>query len=87
MFRDHHLNNAIVVVISLWLFVDLLTSLGIRKLHEELSCTITPGSMSLLNCDNYQRGRVSSVVDTQLILLIAYLNHLTTRFNTWCRMS
>ena len=42
-------------------------------LHEKLSCTITPGSMSLLNCEIYQRGRVSRVTDTELILVIAHL--------------
>ena len=34
---------------------------------------ITLGSMSLLNCEFYQRGRVSRVADTELIQLIAYL--------------
>ena len=33
----------------------------------------TPGSMSLLNCENYQRGRVSRVADNELVLLIAHL--------------
>ena len=28
-------------------------------LHEKLNCTITPGSMSLLNYDIYQRRRVT----------------------------
>ena len=47
-----------------------------RDLYEKLSCTITPGSMSLLNCEIYQRGRVSTVADTELILTIT---HLITR--------
>ena len=34
---------------------------------------ITPGSMSLLNCEIYQRGRMSKVADTELLLLIAHL--------------
>ena len=42
-------------------------------LHEKLSCTITPGCMSLLNCEIYQRGRVSTIVETELILMIAHL--------------
>jgi len=42
-------------------------------LHENLSCTITPGSMNLLNCENYQRGRVFELADTELVLLIAHL--------------
>ena len=29
--------------------------------------------MSLLNCEIYQRGRVSRVADTELLLLIAHL--------------
>ena len=32
--------------------------------HEKLAFTITPGSVSLLNCEIYQRGRVSRVADT-----------------------
>ena len=36
-------------------------------------CHFTPGSISLLNSEIYQRGRVSRVVDTELILLIAHL--------------
>ena len=46
----------------------------------------TPVSMSLLNCEIYQRGRVSRVADTELLLLIVHLNP-NTRFNSWCRMS
>ena len=42
-------------------------------LQEKLSCTITPGSMSLLNCEIYKRGRVSTVADTKLLLLITHL--------------
>jgi len=41
--------------------------------YEKLSCTIPPGSMSLLYCEIYQRGRVSRVADTELVLLIAQL--------------
>ena len=59
---------------------------GIQWLVWKLSCTITPGSMSLLKCEIHQRGRVSRVGDTELILLIVYLNP-TTGFNCWCRMS
>ena len=44
-----------------------------NDLYEKLSWTITPGSMSLLNCEIYQRGRVSTVADTELILMIAHL--------------
>ena len=33
-------------------------------LHEKLSCIITPESVSLLNCEIYQRGRVSRAADT-----------------------
>ena len=32
-----------------------------------------PGSMRLLNCEIYQRGRVPMVDDTELLLLIAHL--------------
>ena len=42
--------------------------------------------MSLLNCEIYQRGRVFSVADTELKLLITYLNP-TTKFNSWSKMS
>ena len=42
-------------------------------MYEKLSCTITPESISLLNCEIYQRGRVSTVADTELILTIADL--------------
>ena len=45
----------------------------LSDLHEKHNCTITPGSMSLLNCEIYQRGRLSRVADTELTLLIAYL--------------
>ena len=38
-----------------------------------MSLEITTGSMSLLNCEIYQRGRESRVADTELILLIAHL--------------
>ena len=38
--------------------------------------------MSLLNCEIYQRGRVSRVADTELVLLIAHLSP-TSRFNSW----
>ena len=58
----------------------------LADLHENISCTITPGSMSLLNCEIFHCGRVSRVADTELVLLITQLN-LTTRFNSWCRMS
>ena len=37
-------------------------------LYGKLSCTITPVSMSLLNCEIYQRGRVSRVADTRYTL-------------------
>ena len=43
------------------------------NLHEKLSCTITLGSMSLLNCEIYQRRRVSAFAGIELILLIAHL--------------
>ena len=43
------------------------------ELHEKLSYTITLGSMSLLNCEIYQRVRVSRVADTDLLLLISHL--------------
>ena len=46
----------------------------------------SPGSMNLLNCMIYQRGRVSSVADTELMLLIAHLNP-TIRLNSFCRKS
>ena len=39
------------------------------ELHKKLSCAITPGSVSLFNCEIYQRGRVSRVADTELVLL------------------
>jgi len=42
-------------------------------LYEKLSCTITPGSISLLNCEIYQRGRVSTVADTEHMLTIVDL--------------
>ena len=42
-------------------------------MHEKLTCTITPGSMTLLNCEIYKHGRVSTVADTELILLIVHL--------------
>ena len=42
-------------------------------LYEKLSCNITLGSISLLNCEIYQRGRVSTVADTEHILTIADL--------------
>ena len=32
-----------------------------------------PGSMSLLNCNIYQRDQVSRIADTELILLTAHL--------------
>ena len=51
---------------------------------EKLSCTLTPRSMSMLNCETYQRRTVFRVADTELV--IDYLNP-TTRFNSWCRMS
>ena len=41
-------------------------------LHEKLSCTITPGNMSLLNCEIYPRWWMSMVADTKLRLLIAH---------------
>ena len=47
---------------------------------------ISPDSMSLINCEIYQRERVSSVADTELVLAIAHLNP-TTKFNSWRRMS
>ena len=56
--------------------------MGYSDLHEKLSCIITPGNMSLLNCEIYQREGVSRVVDTELILLIAHLNSITG-FNSW----
>ena len=59
---------------------------GFSDLHETLSCTITPGSISLLNFEIYERGRVSRVADTEFILVIAHLNP-TTMLNSWCRMS
>ena len=34
---------------------------------------IIPGSMSLLNCEIFQRGRLSRVGDREIILLIAHL--------------
>ena len=43
------------------------------SLHEKLSCNITPESKSLLNCEVYQRGRVSRVADTEFMLLIVHL--------------
>ena len=40
--------------------------------HQIRITTIkTPGSMSLLNCEIYQRGRVPRVADTEFIILIA----------------
>ena len=35
--------------------------------------TFTPESISLVNCEIYQRGKESRVADTELILLIAHL--------------
>ena len=46
------------------------------SLHEKLSCNITPESKSLLNCEVFQRGIVSRVFDTELILPIAHLIRL-----------
>jgi len=37
---------------------------------------MSSGSMNLLNCEVYQRGRVSRVADTELILSIAHLTRL-----------
>ena len=54
----------------------LMQSFNCREysdLHEKLSCTITPGSISLYNCEIYQRGRVSTVADTEHILTIVDL--------------
>ena len=42
-------------------------------LYEKLSCTITRESTRLLNCEIYQRRRVSTVADTELKLTIAHL--------------
>ena len=42
-------------------------------MHEKLSCTITPWSMSLLNYEIYQRGWASRVADIELVLLITHL--------------
>ena len=61
----------------------LISVRNMCDLHEKLSCTITPGCMSLINCEIYQRGWVSKVSDTELLLVIAHLNP-TTRFNCWC---
>ena len=44
-----------------------------NDLYKKISWTITPGSMSLSNCVIYQRGRVSTIADTELILMIAHL--------------
>ena len=44
-------------------------------LHEKLSCNLTPGSMSLLDCEIYQRERVSRVADTEFILLLAHTRY------------
>ena len=51
----------------------LKTVMEFSDLHEKLSCIITAGNMSLLNCDIYQRGRVSRVADTKLVHFITYL--------------
>ena len=42
-------------------------------LNLYLIWALTPGSMSLLDCELYQRGRLSRVADTELILHIALL--------------
>ena len=39
----------------------------------EANAHTAPGSMSLLNCEIYQRGGVSRIADTELLLLIAHL--------------
>ena len=37
-------------------------------MYEKLNCDITPGSMNPLNQEIYQRGKLSRVADTELIL-------------------
>ena len=45
---------------------------------------ITPGSMSLFNCENYQRGRVSRAAGTRTTYRTP---HPITSFNSWCMTS
>ena len=40
---------------------------------KSLAVPYTPGNMSLLNCEIFQRRQVSRIADTGLILLIAHL--------------
>ena len=63
---------------------DALTNM--LKGETDTGCSLAR-SVSLLNCEIYQRGRVSRVADTELILVSNRTPHPTTRFNSWCRMS
>ena len=51
---------------------SVLPKSAIRHNDDSFTESI-PGSMRLLNCEIYQRGRVSRVTDTELVLLMAHL--------------
>ena len=52
---------------------------------------LNPGSMSLLNCENNQRERVSRVADPEFNCENNQRERVSrvadTEFNSWCRMS
>ena len=67
MHKKCHISQSIIEELKnginyfIYIFIQLIPSFNCREfsdLHEKLSCTKTPGSMSLLNCEIYQCGSV-----------------------------
>ena len=68
----HHTTD--ICRVSSWKMINVYYDMNIH-VHNyiELSCNLTPGCMSLFNCEIYQRERVSRVADAELLLLMAHL--------------
>ena len=62
--------QTIVVIHCLTTVIQLQ---GLQWPACKLSCTLTPGKMSLFNCGIYPLWRVSRVTDMELILFVAHL--------------
>ena len=52
---------------------EVCTTGSVNSRKCELPEVCTPASVSLLDCEIYQCGRVSTVADTELILMITHL--------------